>query len=386
MTNDSARISFQPSNTKSTYIAGESIQIQFTGTTAARPYLWINNAFGSSMLQPTTEDNQFTFYLPKTFSEKSGICSWRLVCNDSVYASSKITLMPNLKKNKRIESYLGPPSITAGGADYTMLVTAPTDIFDNPLRDATQISVKKQFNATIEETTVLLKNGIAWKHLYGTKKSGRLLVAASANHATSKELTAQVYPANATDFNLTYHSNHTYADGNQVITFSTDTLKDNFGNTVSEGTLVTFTIIDGKGMRLQTSGTTINGIAKGQLLHPEEPTKWVVTAYVTGAAKSNTVVVDFEPALKDYSVVYALDGRTVSISQMQSFMGQLVPDGLALSLEIRSDKGKLLETLRTTSRLGNAQFVILKDFYPNATYELTIRVAGITKTKTVLLQ
>lgn len=379
-------VSFQAINAKSTYIAGETIVIHFRGSAAILPYLRINNAFGSAILQPTTEDNQLSFYLPKTFTEKSGVCTWQLVYENSRYANGELSILPHPKRNVKIESYLGPPSIIAGAVDYTMLVTAPVDIYDNPLVDSTKITVKKQYNTTVEEATVLLKNGVAWKNIYSTKNSGRLLIAATADQTNSKELTAIVSPANATDFKIEYHSNHNYADGNQVITFLTDVIKDEFKNTVSDGTLVSFVITNAKGMRLQTSGTTINGIAEGRLLHPDEADKWTVRAYVTGAAQSNTITLDFEPALKDYRLTYSSDGRTISISQMHSFMGQMIPDGIPITLEIKSKKGILLDTLRTTSRLGGAKFVISKDFYPNAAYELTIRAAGIVKTKTVQLQ
>lgn len=385
-TNTDGETSFQLINSKSTFIAGEAIQMQFTGDTVSRPRLWINNAFGSALLHPTAKDNKLTFSLPNTFTEKSGLCTWRLVSNHNVHASGKITIVPHAKRNVQIESYLGPPSITAGNIDYTMLVTAPVDIYDNPLADATPISVKKQFNTTIEEATVLLENGIAWKNLYSPIKSGRLLIAASSDQTTSKELTALVYPANATDFNIAYQSNHTYADGNQVITFSTDIIKDEFENIISDGRLVTFVITDSDGMRLHTTGTTINGIAKGQLLHPDELAKWSITAYITGAAQSNTITLDFESALKDFSVSYSSDGRTVSIANLQSFMEQLVPDGIPVSLEIKNDEGIVSETLHTTSRSGKAEFTISKDFYKNATYEFTISVAGIEKTNTVQLQ
>lgn len=386
VTKATEEISFQLTNAKSIYEAGESIEVRFTGSIASLPYLLINNAFGSSILQPSTEDNQLIFSLPKTYTEKSGVFTWRLVDNDNLYANGKITIVPHSKRSTQIESYLGPPSITAGEIDYAMLVIVPVDIYDNPLADSTLVSVKKQFNAAVDEATVLLKNGIAWKNLYSPKKSGRLLIAASSDRTTSKEFTAIVHPANATDFNIDYQSNHNYADGNQVITFSTDIVKDEFENIVSDGTLVTFSITDSKGMRLQTTGTTINGIAKGRLLHPDEPAEWFVTAYVTGAAQSSTIAIGFKPALKDYRITYSTDGRTVSISEMQSFMGQLVPDGIPVILEIKSQKGALLDRQRTTSRLGNAEFVISKDFYPDETYELAIRVAGIIKTKTVSLQ
>jgi hypothetical protein len=346
----------------------------------------LNTAFGSTLLLPDSEEGRFTFTLPKPFAEKSGVCTWQLVQDGQRYASGKITILPHPKKNAQIESYLGPRSITAGGNDFSMLVTAPTDIYDNPLPDSTVVDVKKQFESKIEEVRTPLKNGIGWKNLYSSTTSGRLLIAASAGEATSKELTTMVHPAQATDFMIKYTRNHKFADGNQVIVFATDVIKDKFQNVVSDGTLVTFLVTDAKGMRLQTTGTTTNGLAKGKLLHPDVPTRWTVTGYITGAAKSNTIAVDFEAALDDFQVSYSDDGRTLNIARMQSFMGQLVPDGIPVSLEIRNKEGKLLKTLRTSSRLGHAQFKIPEDFYPNGDYGLKVKAAGIVKHRNVLLQ
>ena len=96
-------ISFELINTKNTFTAGESIEIQFTGSTTSSPNLWITNAFGSTVIKPTTEDNQLTFSLPKTFTEKSGVCTWRLVQNKNSYANGKITVVPHWKRNAQIE-------------------------------------------------------------------------------------------------------------------------------------------------------------------------------------------------------------------------------------------------------------------------------------------
>lgn len=373
-------------SSKTSYVAGESIQIQFQGNSASPPQLWLNSAFGSSVLQPDLKESLLTFTLPKFFTQKSGECSWTLVHDQKVYAEGKLSIGPHPIKKARIASYLGPRSITAGGDDFTMLVTVPTDHFDNPLADSTRLTIKKQFTSTLEETPIRLKNGIGWTNLHSSQKSGRLLISASLDASTSKELTAIVHPAKAVDFNITYARNHAYADGNQVITFTTGRIKDEFGNTVSDGTLVNFLITDPYGMILQTTGTTINGSAEGKLLHPDKPSTWSVTAYITGAAQSNSISLDFEPALNDFKVSYSGGGRTLTLSELHSFMGQLVPDGIPISLEIHNSAGALLETLRTTSRLGTAQFKISEDFYPKGSYQLTVDVAGIRKTKKVTLQ
>lgn len=376
-------IQFTLVSSKTSYVAGEHIQIQFEGNATSLPKLWLNTAFGSSLLKPNLDEGLLTFSVPKIYTEKSGECTWALVREQQIFSEGTFSISPHSKKKAQIESYLGPRSITAGGDDFTMLVTVPTDRYDNLLADSTKLAVKQQFTSTFQEAPILLKNGIGWTNLYSPQESGRLLIAASLDASTSKELTAMVQPAKAIDFSITPIRNHAYADGNQVITFATEVIKDEFENTVSDGTLVNFLITDADGMILQTTGTTVNGSAKGKLLHPNKPTTWSVTAYITGATQSNTISLDFEPALSDFKVSYSDSGRTVTVSELYSFMGQLVPDGIPVSLEIRNGAGKLLEMLRSSSQLGMSQFDISEDFYPKGSYHLTIDVAGIRKTKNV---
>ena len=368
------------------YTAGDSIQLQFRGKKTASPHLWLRAAFGSALIEPVQEEDKFIFTLPQPFSKKAGICSWQLIHETTTYAEGSISILPNLKTKIKMESFLGPKSISAGGNDFSMLVIAPTDIYDNPLPDTTSISINHQFDSKIENASTILKNGFAWQNLYSTEKAGRMAITALYEGYSSKEMTTMVDPAKAVDFSLDYTRNHNYADGNQIITFSTDIIEDEFNNVITDGTLVSFIVKDAKGMLLKTMGTTINGIAKGGLLHPNEPQDWSITGYITGAAKSNTIAVDFEPAVKDFQMVYAANGRNIQIEQMLSFMQQLVPDGIPIILEIKNEKGVLLDTLKSTSRLGNAEFLLSKDFYPNGKYIVTVRAAGIIKNKTIVLQ
>lgn len=383
---DKSNPSYTLVGSKTTHIAGDRIQIQFEGERVGQPILWLNSAFGSSLIPPDSEEDLVTFTLPKVFSEKSGYASWELVEGTLSLAKGKINILPHPSLTSPIASYLGPRSITAGGDDFTMLVTVPTDRYDNPLADSTQLSFKKQFGNDIEETPISLINGLGWKNFYSPEQSGRLLISAVHDAGTSKELTATVDPAKATGFAIDYRRNHSFADGHQVITFVTDEIKDAFGNTVSDGALVNFLVTNTQGMQLRTMGTTLNGRAKGELLHPDRPAKWRVTAYVTGAAKSNSLSLDFEPALSDFRLSTSPDGRIVQLSELRSFMGQLIPDGIPISLKIGTPAGVSLETLRTSSRLGMARFEISRDFHPNGTYVLEVQAAGIRKTKTVTLQ
>jgi hypothetical protein len=371
---------------KSEVFAGDSIQMQFRASVLDPTHLVVSNALGSAVLQPTLKNTELTFRFPEVFSQKVGVCRWTLVHNGTIYHKGEVIIHPNPQKGTVLESYLGPRSITAGNTDFSMYVVSPTDVYDNPLSDSTKIDHSYQFEDAVQKTSVRLKNLIGWKNIYSTQKSGRILVTASCNDAHSKEFTTVVSPANATDFQIAYKRNHSYADGNQIITFSTDAIQDEFENTVSDGTLVSFSVTNTKGMVLQTTGTTINGVARANLLHPTEAEIWKVTAYITGAAKSNTIAIDFEAALKDFNLSLSENGRILQIEEMQSFMGQWVPDGMPVKLNVLDKNGVLLDTQRTTSRLGKAKFTLSEDFYGDGSYELVMEVAGIIKRMNVILK
>ena len=213
-----------------------------------------------------------------------------------------------------------------------------------------------------------------------------MLITATHKTESSAEMTTDVHAAKATSFTINYSRNHKYADGNQIIEFATDIIKDEFNNIITDGTLVSFTITDTKCMLLKTMGTTINGIAKASLLHPNEPENWLATAYINGASKSNTLAIVFESAVKDFHVVFSDDGRTIQIEKVQSFMHQLIPDGMPIKLEIKNVKGVLLDQINNTSRLGKTEFTLPKEVYPNSEYVLTIRTSGIVKSKTISLK
>ncbi len=379
-------ITFEVVSFKNEWVAGDEIQLQFTSDKNARPQLWLQSAFGSTLIEPLIAENKIAFMLPESFSEKAGITHWQLIYNKSIALNGAITVIPNFNKKVTLESYLGPKSITAGGTDFSMLVVAPTDIYDNLLLDSTAIDVVHQFDSNISENTAIIKNGIAWKNIYSTEKAGRILISAVHKNESSTEMTTDVQAAKAKAFTISYLRNHKYADGNQIIEFSTGIIKDEYNNMITDGTLVSFIVKDAKDGVLKTMGTTINGIAKASLLHPDEPDNWLVTAYINGASKSTTIPVVFESAIKDFELVFSSDGRTIQVEKIQSFMHQLVPDGIPVTLEIKNEKGFLLETKQSTSKLGQTEFLLSKEFYPNSNYMISVNASGIVKNKTITLQ
>jgi hypothetical protein len=291
--------------------------------------------------------------------------------------------VPNNKTKTLIENYLGPRSILAGGAEFTMMVAVPTDSYDNPKPDETLVVIKHQFLDIVTTETKKTKNFIAWKNIYSSIKSGQILSSTASEKTVTKEIETEVYPNIATDFSIFYSRNHDYADGNQITTITTSVIKDRFGNIVSDGTTVLFNISTKNKTLLKTIGTTINGIAAGQILHPDHADIYSITGYVIGIAKSNAIVLDYKQIISSFNYSFSKSNRQITVGPLYSFMGQLVPDGIKVTVKIFHEN-KLVNTLLEETSKGIARFNITQDFYKEKQYNFEISTLGVTtKTKNI---
>lgn len=365
---------------KKVYTAGDVMVLAFTTTSKINHSLLLSNAFGSVVVFPEKESQELRFHIPQHVRRKSGPCSWRLLSNGKSILKGVVNIHPKIDTAPRLETYFGPRSMTAGPTDYSMLINVTTDPYDNVLPSGTEVVFKSQFLNTISEFEVPSKNLISWKKIHSKIKAGRILVNTSYKDKTSKELTTIIFPSTAEPFTIEAKHNHSYADGNQVLKLNTSIIRDQYDNMVSDGTLVSFSIENSKGVLLQSSAPTIGGIANATMLHPSEKEVWKITAYVTGAAKSNTITILFNTAIKDYEVHFSTDKRTIKIGPLRSFMGQLAPDGILITAALYSKTGEYLETIRTNVRKGSGTIELQKEYYPNASYHIVIKAAGITKT------
>lgn len=362
-------------------VAGDAITISFKTNAHTENYkLQVKNAFGNVLLEPGHKDSELIgFNIPKNFTRIAGPFRWRLLLNGKTLLNGTHNIATNAPKATYVESYFGPRSVTAGYNDFSMLTIAPTDAYDNPLDNGTEVTVKYQFLENISDLKITTENFIAWYNVAATLKSGRILVTSECNGTTSKELATIVYPSNAVNFSISSESAHNYADGNQIITFTSDIIKDEFGNIVTNGTLVTFVIKNEKDAYLYTIGTTLNGIAEAKTLHPDKASNWEIQAFITGAAESNTIVFNFKSAIKNYPVHFSKGNRNIDIGPFESFMKQLIPDGLLLQLDIYDTDGKFIESKITTTKDGVCNIYLGAYFLSDGDYILKIKAAGITK-------
>jgi len=363
-------------NTEKHYEAGHNITLRFSVSKKISLPLYYSNSYGSTLIVPKYENAVLSYDIPQTLSRKSGLVNWKLLYNDHSI-SGEFNIIPKTNINS-LETYIGPPSIIAGGKDFTMLVVIPTDTYDNPVKDSTAVAIKHQFLANETTEQVFTTNLIAYKNMYSEEKTGRILMTSECLGLNSKEHDVNVLAHVPKNFKVSYNRNHSYADGNQITTFSTSILKDKYGNIVSDGTYVEFFITNKSGDILKSSGTTKKGIATAKMIHPDEAEKWTIKAFVNGLAESNTITLEYKSVISDFNIALSNDNRAITIGPLQSFMKQLIPDGLEVNLSVYKNN-LLIKRFTKQSRNGFATFNLTEPFLNSDTYELKIETAGLHK-------
>ncbi|WP_372754504.1 hypothetical protein [Mariniflexile sp.] len=367
----------------SIFEAGSKMVLKFSSSKLIPSQLYCSNSFGSTLINPTFNNQVLSFVIPSFMAKNAGVVNWNFI-NTKNPISGNFKIVPKQEVAK-MESYLGPPSIEAGGSDFAMLVVIPTDAFDNALKDSTEVSINHQFLNFEKNETVLTNNLIAYKNIYSYEKTGRILVSSFCLGENSKEHDINVMAAIPTNFVIESSRHHEYADGNQITTFYTSVLKDRFNNTVNDGTYVEFYITNTQGNILKTSGTTINGIANAKMIHPDHEELWNIKAFIPGMAESNTLILNYKKVITDFEVAFSENHRQITVGPLQSFMNQMIPDGLQVTTSILINN-KIVNNISKTSQNGFVKFNLSTDEFPNNTYEIRIQAAGIEKNfKTIKL-
>jgi len=358
------------------FVAGSQIILEFAGKLTNKYQIYFSNSYGSTLVESQPKSNRISFKIPKYLSNKTGVLNWSVIGTKQPI-SGQLNIIPKEKPNA-LETYIGPPSIEAGGSDYAMIVVIPSDDLDNPLKQNTKVFIQQQFLKSEKSTPIFTKNLIGFKYIFSPLKTGRILLSSETLGLNSKEFDINIMPAIATNFTIYSKRNHGYADGNQITSFSTSVIKDKNKNIISDGNYVYFFIKNKQGNILKTSGTTISGVATAKMIHPDYDDEWTVKAYIIGMAESNTLGIKYEKVVKSFEVIFMKNNRKIRIGPVKSFMNQLIPDGLQIKLLIYKNKKLLTEIIKST-RDGVVFFELNSSIYKNGDYDLEVSTAKISK-------
>jgi uncharacterized pyridoxamine 5'-phosphate oxidase family protein len=373
-TTESAAVSLL--SDKKEFVAGANVLLKFKVSNSTNFLLYCSNSYGSSVIAPIRVQNLLSFRIPNFLTTKRGTLSWKLLNTQEILAGT-ITIL-SIQEPVIIETYLGPPSINAGKVDYTMLVVIPTDSLDNPIRNDSKIVVKHQFLQSEAAAAIYTDKLIGFKNIFSPLKSGRIIISSESFGLNSKEFDVNVMPAIAENFKLFVNRHHAYADGNQITTFYTSVIKDKNKNIVSDGSFIEFVITNKSGNILKTFGSTINGIAKAKIIHPDFEETWEVKGYFIGISESDVLVLNYKKVIENYKVVFSKNNRNLKIGPIKSFMNQIIPDGLSVKLSI-FENNRLINEMYKESKNGFTDFYLDPNIFDTGMYRIITKTAGIEK-------
>ncbi|AXG72873.1 hypothetical protein DVK85_00950 [Flavobacterium arcticum] len=364
-----------------TYKAGSPIMLTFKSSSNVVTSLLLKSSYGSVLLNATKSNDTLNYIVPKFYIQKAGYISWVLIGNDKHIHKGNFDIIP--EDDIRIENYLGPRSMPAGDGHYTMMVSIPTDRYDNPKPDDTPTIIKTQFLENITEQSIPTKDFISWKRIYSPEKAGKIITSVACMGKETKETETDVYATIPTNFTIDYTRNHAFSDGNQATTLTSSIIKDKFGNTVGDGTMVTYIATTTENAVLKTYGNTVQGIAQADILSPEHADVYTVKAYINGMAESNTVNIKYKQVKTSIDYTLSDDKRTVTVGAINSFMNQIAPDGTTVTLQVYH-KGKLVDSSNEYTRKGMAAFTLSEEVYKEKEYSFAITALGNTVTTEII--
>ena len=362
--------------------AGSPLCLEVTMTAAPlelAPDLVWSSSYGTTLFKLDYENSGNTcFYIPESYIQQAGTVAWKLVSEQQVVDQGTLTIQPSASLGE-VATYLGPRSITANTRDYTMLVSVPTDQYDNLLPENTPVHLKTQYQGSIGSNPHLLKNGVAWQRIPAPLQRGRISTTATVRNQSGKERVVDVFPDLATPFTINTKRVHPYADGNEQLTIQTSQIKDAHNNIVDDGTLITFHIENDQQEFWQTTAATVNGYAFTKALHPDTPSQWRIKAVIEGVTTSPEIRLPFKSIVSDFAVTS--HKREITIGPLISYLGQPIPDGIDVRLAIPN-----YDPIIAKTEDGFAHFTLPEAIYPAGNYVLQIHTLGITKTQHIILE
>ncbi|NKI30718.1 hypothetical protein [Croceivirga thetidis] len=368
------------SNSQKTVQVGHSHQVEYSLPCYENVPINIlySSGYGSIVIRETVRNGIIEYNTPELITEKIGDYEINLMYGEESILKDSLKVITEPKDIDYIESYFGPRIILAGGNDFSMLTVIPVDDYDNPMPDETRIEVHENFKETQKVHEQYTFDFVSFRRFYSYNQTGKITVSMNTdNGITTKEKTSDIYPYSPKDFTIEQSKEHNFADGNEVVSIKTSIIEDIYGNIIQNGTMVHYQIVTKSGKQLAAFAKTVKGIATAKIQHPYTEDSWTIQAFIPGLAESNSLEIDFEQIAYDFPLTFFKENREIQVGPIKSYMGQLLPNGTAVTLTLQHN-GKTSEITQYT--VGAMTTFVLRDFYfPSGEYKMTLETLGLTK-------
>jgi hypothetical protein len=308
-------------NLPSNILASDNFQFEIAATPQC--LLKVNSAWGIK-----TYDLSNGMALSKEFFSDAGQHFLTVWCNYSKVESKTLTIS-SLKPHGKIESYVGSKSIPAdNGLHWSMFTVLPVDQYNNMVVDNSSIYINiLRPNGQRFSKNVNTKDGIGYLKISSKTRKGKTLISTTSGNAYGKEKELLELPNFPSKISIKAESDILYADSRQFLKIITKELFDLYGNRVSDGTLITFKVIDSKGNSSFYRTYAMDGLASVNIQNPDYPGNLTVVAYIDNLVQSQSLILNFKPYVTDFKVKLGPNSQYLTIGPVIGPLRQLVSDG-----------------------------------------------------------
>jgi hypothetical protein len=279
--------------------AGTPVIIRAVGpaTDGAEAVLVAVGSYGPHLYKARFVAGAATFLLPAEDTRRAGVVSLAATAGLArADAAMQIRPGPPAAVGAPL---VAPRSVCAGAEEGGLAAVVAADSHGNPPPDGAPVGlVVRAPDGGVRELALRTSGGLAWGEVAGGSAAGRVSLRAAAEAGWGGETPLIVTACEPAPFALTAEPASLPADGRLTLTLRAGPLRDRFGNTFPDGTLVTFLAELPDGPR-RIPALLVGGMAEAPLQASSRPGEAVVRAAVQGRTSAAIVITFTRPGDDD---------------------------------------------------------------------------------------
>lgn len=350
-------------------VSGNQLSGKITGNNAGNMRLNLEGLFSNSDIKI----NNGTFLLDSKYTTVAGVYTLSLYDDLRLVDSKKINIIAG-DAYDAIPSFLGPKKIPSNNRKESMIVYVPEDKLGNPVADYTPIKLASRIKNRNDNNTKTTKNLLVYELINAQNEMGNLILGAEVELSHSPESVLVIDQSWVNSFSIKIVEHHPVADYSKFVLLKSNVVKDENGNIVPNGTLVSWNIYSSNRLIGSYSSFTINGVAEVYVQNPRAAANWTISASSLGAYSENSISLNFNKAVDGFTLLKNKNGFT--IGPVYGALGQLIHDGFPIDLKIKIND----RIIKKESVLLNGKYVYtLPKEFVDQDIQLLVEIGGVQK-------
>ncbi|MEL6988835.1 MAG: hypothetical protein AAGK97_13565 [Bacteroidota bacterium] len=326
--------------------AGQACLISIHNSEEANvvPQLKVEHKFGSSILQLSKKEP--VFELPTSLTAIAGLMKFTLLANDAPCDYAEIYIQASQGK-QLMNTFIGPKTIAIRDQQNSMMAAIPRDIYHNGLEDGAEIVINEGSEAYQNTQTNRIRNLVNYHLISAMSKPGDIFIGGKSNASISEEQTMSYTSNLPSNIKMQVRNHYPYADGRQHVYIQTEQVMDAKNNIVSDGTKLTFKVLDSNGRISLYNAYTVAGIASVYIQNPSIVCSYTISILEDTKTDFSKIELSFKSGVKE--IPYTVQKDEIQIGPLKGPLNQTIPEGSIMKF-YGSCGGKLIELEKEVQR------------------------------------